>query len=70
MIVIYKEIECKGMFFENNRSLYKYVENSSIINEVTELRKVYGNEIDRIEGIAGNGTCLVYDKEKFYIVKV
>ena len=71
MIVVYREqIDNDSLFGLVEREHVRNVEYSTINEELDKIRIDYGEESELIHGRIGNGVCIVYDRYKFFVVKV
>lgn len=71
MIVVYQEkIDDGSLFGLNEREHIRNVEYSTINEELDKIRIDYGDEREMIHGRLGNSVCIVYDRCKFFVVKV
>ena len=71
MIVVYREqIEDNSLFGLVEREHIRNVEYSTINEELDKIRIDYGEESELIHGRLGNSVCIVYDRYKFFVVKV
>ena len=71
MIVVYRErIDDGSLFGLIEREHIRNVEYSTINEELDKIRIDYGEEREMIHGKLGNSICIVYDRYKFFVVKV
>lgn len=71
MIVVYKEtIEENSLFGLNQREHIRNNKHGTIDDEMNNIRSEYGKESELIHGKLGNSVCIVYERVKWYLIRI